>query len=70
MKVHADNIYEDRTSKSVILFCSKPLHLYNEPDTYDGVNLHIVDLDHGEYIPIVSKLCYLGNTDYGKVRRV
>ena len=62
MEVHVGNTHEQKKSKSksVILFCSKPLHLYGDRETYDNTNLSDIDLGNGDFIPIVSESVYLG----------
>ena len=40
----------------------KPLHLYDDPATYDGANFSHVDLGGGFYLPIVFSFVYLGCT--------
>ena len=47
-------------SKSVVLFCSKPPCMYDEPSTFDHADLsNIVVGDR--YIPIVQDFIYLGS---------
>ena len=47
-------------SKSVVLFCSKPLCMYEDPLTFD--NADISNIVFGDrYIPIVKEFTYLGS---------
>ena len=47
-------------SKSVLLFCSKPPCMYNDPSTFDNADLsNIVFGDR--FIPIVQEFIYLGS---------
>ena len=39
MEVHAGDHKEDKKSKTEMLFCSKPQHIYEDPDTYVNANL-------------------------------
>ena len=50
MEVHKGTYAdEEKKSKTEILFCSKPLHLYEDTATYDGANFSHVDLGGGLY---------------------
>ena len=60
MEVHKGNVPTEKKSKTEILFCAKPLHMYNNPETYDDANLSNVELGNGDYIPIVAFFVYLG----------
>ena len=60
MEVHSGPIEPRETSKSVVLFCSKPPCMYNDPTTFDDVDLS--DIVIGDrYIPIVNEFVYLGS---------
>ena len=61
MEVHRGNSRTEKESKSEILFCPKPLQLYNDPETYDNTDLSPVKLGDDEYIPIVFMFIYLGS---------
>ena len=62
MEVHrGDRRKPDKESKSVMLFCSKPLHMYENPETFDDTDLSDIELGNQYFIPIVDKSCYLGN---------
>ena len=64
MEVHSGTkvIRQKRSkSKTEILFCSKPLHLYTDPDTYDNTDLSDIVLPSGNFIPIVAEFLYLGS---------
>ena len=63
MEVHTGQVIQQKRSKSKseILFCSKPLHLYNDPDSYDNANLTDIVLANGNFIPIVAEFLYLGS---------
>ena len=50
-----------KVSKSEILFCPKPLHLYSDPRTFDGVDLSDVLLPGGLSMPVVDRFSYLGD---------
>ena len=60
MEVHAGNTLSKKKSKSEVLFCPKPLQLYQEPETYDNANITPVNLGEGNFIPIVFMFVYLG----------
>ena len=47
-------------SKSVVLFCSKPPCLYEDPSTFDHVDLSNIKFGD-RYIPIVQDFTYLGS---------
>ena len=47
-------------SKSVVLFCSKPPSLYNDPVTFDNVDLSNFIIGD-RYIPVVDEFIYLGS---------
>ena len=62
MEVHrGDRRIENKKSKSEVLFCPKPLHMYDNPDTFDGTDLSDISLGEHCYIPIVDESCYLGS---------
>lgn len=61
MEVHAGKIEPKEDSKSVILFCSKPTSMYENPDNYDNVDLSDVIVGGNRCIPIVDKFTYLGS---------
>ena len=60
MEVHRGDGQKKKTSKSEVLFCSKPLHMYTDRDTFDGTYLSDIELGNECYIPAVEKLCYIG----------
>ena len=62
MEIHTGSVEEEKESKTVILFCSKPAHLYEDPETFDNVNLGNLELPNGRHIPIVDEFVYLGST--------
>eukprot|EP00111_Clytia_hemisphaerica_P010724 TCONS_00031328-protein len=47
-------------SKSVVLFCSKPPCLYEDPSTFDQVDLSNIEFGN-RFIPIVQEFTYLGS---------
>ena len=49
-------------SKSEVLFCCKPLHLYSDPTTFDGVDLSDVLIPGGRFMAIVDRFKYLETT--------
>ena len=49
-----------KPSKTEVLFVSKPLKSYENPDTLDGTDLSIIELGDKKYFPVVDKFCYLG----------
>ena len=61
MELHAGDRNEDKKSKTEMLFCSKPQHMYEDPDTYDNANLSCIELGGGRFIPIVAAFIYLGS---------
>ena len=61
MEVHAGNTLSKKKSKSEVLFCPKPLQLYQEPETYDNANITPVNLGEGNFIPIVFMIVYLAS---------
>ena len=65
MDVHKGNIDEEKESKTEILFCAKPPHMYDNPETFDGADLSNLDLGGGDYMPIVLSFVYLGSTMSG-----
>ena len=48
-------------SKSEVLFCSKPLHMYADPTTLDGTDLSPILLPNHGYMPVVDRFPYLGD---------
>ena len=65
MEVHKGKIDEEKESKTEILFCAKPPHMYDNPETFDGADLSNLDLGGGDYMPIVLSFVYLGSTMSG-----
>ena len=60
MEVHSGPVEPREDSKSVVLFCPKPSSMYENPETYDSLDLS--DIIIGDrYIPIVDKFVYLGS---------
>ena len=59
MEVHAGAPGKD--SKSEILFCPAPPHVYSDSATFDGADLSDVQLPAGRSMPIVTKFPYLGD---------
>ena len=59
MEVHAGK--PGKNSKSEILFCPAPPHVYADAATYDGADLSDVQLPAGRSMPIVTKFPYLGD---------
>ena len=48
-------------SKSEVLFCSKPRHMYSNPLTFDGADLSPILLPDYGFMPIVTSFPYLGD---------
>ena len=48
-------------SKSEVLFCAKPAHMYSDPSTYDGADLSPILLPNNGYMEVVSTFPYLGD---------
>ena len=46
-------------SKTEILFCSKPLFMYDNPEIFDDTGLSDVAVDERSYKPIVDHFKYL-----------
>ena len=61
MEVHREDRRKSDKSKSRVLFCAKPLHMYENPETFDDTDLSDIELGNQYFIPIVDKSCYLGN---------
>ena len=61
MEVHRGNTRTECPSKSEVLFCPKPRHMYEDPETYDNTDLSPVKLGGDEFIPIVFVFIYLGS---------
>ena len=61
MEVHQGDRHPKKGSKSEVLFCSKPLHLYEDRETLDNTDLSDIELGNGRFIPIVDEFCYLGS---------
>ena len=62
MEVHrGDRRTPDKKSKSEVLFCAKPLHMYEDQETFDNTDLSDIELGNDFFIPVVEKSCYLGS---------
>lgn len=48
-------------SKSEVLFCSKPWHLYSDPSTFDGTDLSPIPLPGNGFMEVVDRFPYLGD---------
>ena len=59
LEVHAGA--QGKDSKSEILFCAAPPHVYSDSAAYDGADLSDVQLPAGRSMPVVSKFKYLGD---------
>ena len=59
-EIHTGAVEPRENSKTEVLFCSKPLSLYNSPDTYDNADLTDIIIND-RFIPIVQEFCYLGS---------
>ena len=60
MEVHSGPIEPRESSKSVVLFCSKPSSMYEDPSTFDNTDLSDISFND-RYIPIVDEFTYLGS---------
>ena len=60
MEVHSGPIEPRESSKSVVLFCSKPSSMYEDPSTFDNTDLSEISFND-RYIPIVDEFTYLGS---------
>ena len=49
-----------KDSKSEILFCAAPAHVYSNPSTFDGADLSPVLMPGGRFMAVVDKFKYLG----------
>lgn len=61
MEIHTGAINPKSDSKTEILFCAKPIFMYDNPETLDNVDLSDVIIDEKRYLPIVDEFCYLGS---------
>jgi hypothetical protein len=59
MEVHVG--FEDKESKSEVLFCAAPPHCYQDPSTCDGADLSHVRWADGTHMPVVLQFKYLGS---------
>ena len=59
MEVHAGAPGKD--SKSAVLFCPAPPHVYTDAETYDDADLSDVQLPGGLTMPVVFFFKYLGD---------
>ena len=50
-----------KASKSEVLFCAKPLHMYENESTYDGTDLSPIMLPNNGFMEVVSEFPYLGD---------
>ena len=50
-----------KDSKTEVLFCSKPWHMYSDPSTFDGTDLSPIITPHNGFLPVVDKFPYLGD---------
>lgn len=50
-----------KDSKSEIMFCPKPLHMYADRETYDGVDVSPILLPGDGFMLVVDEFCYLGD---------
>ena len=48
-------------SKSEVLFCAKPLHMYMDPASLDDTDLSPILLPNHGYMPVVDRFPYLGD---------
>ena len=61
-EIHVGDLDQpNKPSKTVVLFVSKPLKSYENPDTFDGTDLSNIDIGDRKYFPVVDKFCYLGS---------
>ena len=50
-----------KKSKSEVLFCSKPHHLYSDPTSFDGTDLSPIMLPNNGFMEVVDRFPYLGD---------
>ena len=50
-----------KKSKSEVLFCSKPHHLYSDPTSFDGTDLSPILLPNNGFMEVVDRFPYLGD---------
>ena len=48
-------------SKSEVLFCAKPLHMYRDASTFDGADLSPIMLPNHGFMQVVDEFPYLGD---------
>ena len=60
-EIHTRLTHPTRDFKTEIRFCSKPLFMYDNPETFDDADLSDVTVDEQSYIPIVNHFQYLGS---------
>ena len=51
----------EKCSKSEVLFCSKPLHMYSNRATFDGADLSPILLPNLGFMEVVDRFAYLGD---------
>ena len=62
MEVHTgDSTQPEKPPKTEVLFVAAPSSKYNDPSTFDSVNLDNIILDGNRYLPVVKEFCYLGS---------
>ena len=61
MEIHTGQIESKGLSKSEVLFCSKPAHMYTDPASFDNTDLSDLIVGPNQYIPIVDRFAYLGS---------
>ena len=61
MEIHTGQIEPREDSKTEVLFCSKPLHMYTDSDTFDNTDFSDLIVGDNQYIPIVDQFVYLGS---------
>ena len=61
LEVHAGSYHPFKGSKTELLFCSRPLSTYQDPNTCDNTDMTDLILPNGRFVPVVTKFKYLGS---------
>ena len=60
MEVHVGSA-DNKTSKSEVLFCAAAPASYEDPGSYDGIDLSNIRMSGGRFMPVVEIFKYLGS---------
>ena len=61
MEVHAGDRRVGKASKTEALFVAAPEIMYEDRDTYDGIDLSDIELADDRFVPVVADFNYLGS---------